>query len=467
MTTTIELKRYSDEETDDILTRALRGKNDRLTKADAITLSGLPTHLVDESLDRLLKKYKSRLEVTEEGELVYTFDGMVRRDQLTLAERLRAVGRWLAKAGMFAFKVWITLTLVVYVIVFVVVLLAAMFGGRSDDRDHRGPDLGWIFWLIWPNWGGYGNDYYGDRYGRRLPARDTRGRKKLIQSVYDFVFGPVRRAPDPLGDEREVLGLLRQNGGRVTATDLVAMFGWSYRQAEEEATRLLADYDGDPEVTDEGVIVYSFPKLLKSADTAIVPATPKMVWERVETRPDLTSNKTSTDGLIGGFAIFNLFVSFFAAGWARMRFGLAGPGWDWFFTGFPLLFFTLFLSIPGARALARKVGDKRRDKRNRRRKAFKQVLDANGAPLPAEPDIEELALDLEGEPELDAAKNEKVMKFPRPAEERAAVRKVLAGADVAKERQIGPIIFGGDDADVALDEPKPIGPTAAAKRLKQ
>jgi hypothetical protein len=59
------------------------------------------------------------------------------------------------------------------------------------------------------------------------------------------------------------------------------------------------------------------------------------------------------------------------------------------------------------------------------------------------------------------------MKFPRPAEERAAVRKVLAGADVAKERQLGPIIFGGDDADVALDEPKPIGPTAAAKRLKQ
>ena len=105
MTTTIELKRYSDEETDDILTRALRGKNDRLTKADAITLSGLPTHLVDESLDRLLKKYKSRLEVTEEGELVYTFDGMVRRDQITLAERLRSVGRWLARAGMFAFKV--------------------------------------------------------------------------------------------------------------------------------------------------------------------------------------------------------------------------------------------------------------------------------------------------------------------------------------------------------------------------
>src|SRR5262249_13270529 len=190
----------------------------------------------------------------------------------------------------------------------------------------------------------YGSTYggYRDAYGRRLPPRDTKGRKKLIQAVYDFVFGPVRPAPDKLADEREVLGFLRAHDGRMTSTDLVAMFGWSYRQAEEESTRLLADYDGDPEVTDDGVIVYAFPKLLKSADAAIVPTTPKMAWERVETRPELTSNKPSTDTLVGGFAVFNLLVSFFAAGWARTRFGLAGPVWDWFFTGFPLLFFTLF-----------------------------------------------------------------------------------------------------------------------------
>jgi hypothetical protein len=451
----IALKQYSDAETDEILTRALRGKDGRLTKADAITLSGLPSHLVDDSLDRLLKRYRSRLEVTEDGELLYTFDGMVRRDRPTLAERARAVGRWLARAGMWAFKVWITVTLVVYFVVFVVVLLAAMFGGRSDDRDHRGgPDLGWIFWLFWPDWR-YGSTYggYRDSYGRRLPPRDKSGRKKLIQSVYDFVFGPVQPAPDKLAAEREVLGFLRAHDGRLVATDLVAMFGWSYHQAEEEATRLLADYDGDPDVTDDGVIVYSFPKLLKSADTALVPATPKMAWERVETRPPLTSNKPSTDTLVGGFAVFNLVVSFFAAGWARARFGLAGPGWDFFFTGFPLLFFTLFLSIPGARAIARKVGDARRDRRNRRRQALKKVLDANGAPLPADPDLEALALDLEGEPDLSAA-GDKVMKFPRPAEERGAAKKLLAGTDVAREKQIGKVIFGGDDADAELDEHK-------------
>jgi hypothetical protein len=449
--TAIELKRYSDDETDEILTRALRGKDGRLTKADAITLSGLPTHLVDDSLDRLLKRYRSRLEVTEDGELLYTFDGMVRRDQATLGERLRSVGRWLARAGMWTFKVWITLTLIVYFVVFVVVLLAAMFGGRSDQRDSRGPDLGWIFWLIWPN-SRYGSSYggYQDGYGRRLPPRDTKGRKKLIQSVYDFVFGPVQPAPDKLADEREVLGFLRQHDARLTATDLVAMFGWSYHQAEEEATRLLSDYDGDPEVTDDGVIVYAFPKLLKSADAALVPATPKMAWERVETRPALTSNKPSTDTLVGGFAVFNLVISFFAAGWARARFGLAGAGWDFFFTGFPLLFFTLFLSIPGARVLARKVGDKRRDRRNRRRQAVKKIIDANGAPLPADPDLEELALELEGEPDLSPA-GEKVMKFPRPAEERGAAKKILAGANVAREKQIGKVIFGGDDAETDED----------------
>src|SRR5262249_59075010 len=83
--TTIEAKHYTPEQADDALTQALRGKKGRLTKADAITVSGLPSYVVDESLERLLKAYKSRLEVTDDGELLYSLGpGMVRRDDPTL-----------------------------------------------------------------------------------------------------------------------------------------------------------------------------------------------------------------------------------------------------------------------------------------------------------------------------------------------------------------------------------------------
>jgi hypothetical protein len=450
--TTLEVKRFSPDAADATLTQVLRGRKGRLTKADAVTASGLPTHLVDESLERLLGRYRSRLEVTDDGELLYSFDpALVRRDEPTLRERVAAAARIAARAGMWLFKAWIMVTLVVYVIAFLILLLAVMFGGnrRDDDRGWGGGNsLGWIWWFIMPDWR-YGHSHH-DRWGRSMQAPRSRAggpKKKFIHSVFDFVFGPAQPPRDKLADEREALAYIRGRQGRITATDLVELFGWSYRQAEEEVTRLLVDYDGDPEVTDEGVIVYSFPKLLRSAGEGgeVVPWKP--AWEKLESRPKLTGNSKGTDVLIGAFAGFNLIMSFFAAGWARMRFGLVGPEWDLLLTGFPLAFFGLFLAIPLARAGARVASDRRREARNQRRLAVRRVLEAGGAPLPAERGLEALLVPLEGEPEV-AADGGMLVRFPRVAEERAALARHLKTIDVGAEKQIGKVIFGGDDDEV-------------------
>ncbi len=462
--TTLEKKSYSPVEVDETMEKALRGRQGKLTKADAIAVSGLPSHMVDDSLERMLKRYRSRLEVTEDGELLYSFDpALVRRDELTLAERARVVGRWLATAGMWFFKAWIMVTLVAYVIAFVVLLLAVMFGGRSRDDDRGGfggGGFGWMWWFLLPD--PYHRHGYiqRDRWGRPLitehpPARGRFGRpggpkKKFLHTVYDFVFGPARPERDRLADEREILGYLREHDGRITATDLVMMFGWSYPRAEEEVTRLLIDYDGDPQVTDDGVIIYEFPKLLRSAeDNAIERWTP--AWDKLEQRPALTSNSKTADWLVGGFAAFNLFMSFFAASWARMRFGLAGPTWDFLLTVFPLVFFTIFLSIPLARAGLRLAGDRGRKERNDRRLALKRVFAAEGGPLPADPALEALLLPLAGEPEAGEG-GKMFVRFPRIAEEREALQRYLAGVDVGAEKRIGKVIFGGDDDEANPDD---------------
>lgn len=480
--TTLEKKTYTPEAADQALVRALRGKQGRLTRADAVTISGLPTHLVDDSLERLLKRYRSRLEVTDDGELLYSFDpSLARRDEPTLAERVREVGHALARAGMWVFKAWIMVTLVVYVIAFVVLLLAVMFGGsnrRDDDRwgggGHGGGGLGWLWWFLMPDWH-YGYGYRRDAWGRPLPGPAPRSRfqrqggpkKKFLYSVYDFVFGPAKPERDKLADEREVLAYLREHDGRITATDLVMLFGWSYPKAEEEVTRLLVDYDGDPEVTDEGVIVYSFPKLLKSAEAPkeLVPWKP--AWEKLETRPVLTGNGKATDVLIGAFAGFNLFMSFFAASWARMRFGLAGPTWDFLLTVFPLAFFGIFLAIPLVRTGARAVGDRAREGRNARRLAVKQVLDAGGKALPSSPALEPLLVPMQGEPEVGPG-GEMLLRFPRVAEEREALAKHVAAIDVGAEKRIGQVIFGGDDDEVEKTRRELEGePVPSLPRLKR
>jgi hypothetical protein len=447
--TTFEEKKLSAPAADQALVKALRGKRGQLTKADAVAASGLPTHLVDESLDRLLKEYRSHLAVTEEGELLYSFEpGMVRRGEPTFAERVRAAGRWLARAGMWVFKVWITVTLVAYVVAFLVLLLGAMFGGSDRDRRssrHGDGGLGWLIWMFTPNWG-YGYGYHRDPWGRPIPGPEQRRRiggrprKKILQSVYDFVFGPALPAPDKLADEREALAYIRENDGRITATDLVALHGWSYRRAEEEATRLLVDYDGEPEVTEDGVLVYAFPALLKSTDSD-ASRDWKPTWQKPEKNPKLTDNSPTANWVIGAFAGFNLLVSFFAAGWARAQYGLSGAVWTFFFTVFPLIFFTLFLSVPGLRALAARVGNRRRALRNKRRESIRRILAADGGPLPMTDDLSALALPLEGEPDTTEA-GDPVITFARVREEKAAVKRHIAGLDLSKERSLGPVIFG-------------------------
>jgi hypothetical protein len=449
----------SPEAADRALEHALKGKRGRLTKADAIAVSGLPAYTVDESLDRLLGRYRSHLSVTDEGELLYEFDpGLVRRDAPTLAERARAVGAVVARGAKWVFKIWITVTLIVYLIAFVALALAAIFGGGDRDRrDSRrsssGDDgLGWLWWFFMPNW----NTGYGGGYGTRSlpPAHRRQGPKKtFIQSVFDFVFGPPPPRPE-LDRDREAIAYLRDNDGRATATDLVVLNGWSYARAEEEAARLMVRYEGEPEITEGGTIVYAFPQLLKTTSEIDDAATWKPCWQKKEAiSPPLTNNSTGMNVLIGAFAGFNLFMSFFGAQYAAARWHLDGAAWRFFWTTFPLTFFAIFLSVPAARWIGRAISDGKRRKRNRRRELVREVIDANGASLPDGPEMRQLALELEGDVDLDEEKGEKIWRFPRPAEEKDEIRKYLQGVDLTSERRVGQVIFGSED-----ESPKPLPP---------
>jgi hypothetical protein len=441
--TTIEPKHLAAREADTALVKAIRGRRGELTKADAVAASGLPTHVVDESLERLLKQYKSHLAVTEEGELLYSFEpSFTPRGAPTLGDRLRAAWQWLARGAISAFRVVIAAALIIYFVLFVILMIVALTSG-GDRRRRRGFDLPlWLFWWSPGTFRGLPHD----RYGRAV----VKGPKKpFIQSVYDFVFGPARPPHDPLADEREILAFLRENGGRLTATDLVTLHGWSYRRAEEEATRLLVDYDGEPEVTEEGVLVYAFPKLLRTASDGEAEGGWRPAWQKLEPRPRLTGNKSSTNWLVGLFAAFNVFGSIVLPDVARAEWGLAGTGWEIALRWVPMVLFGLFLVLPGLRAVSRWVGDRGRAKRNRRRELVREILAERGGPFPITDEKRALALPFEGEMDVND-RGEPFIVFHRVKEEREALKKHLAGVDLSSERRVGPVLFGSDgDRDLS------------------
>lgn len=106
-----------------------------------------------------------------------------------------------------------------------------------------------------------------DAFGLIRSMSDRKGGTAIFRDAWlelrDFVFGarsgPRMESGDELKDERQLTELLVQKKGLVTARDLVTLFGWDLSQADAELSRILLDYGGDIEVTEEGHLVYVFP----------------------------------------------------------------------------------------------------------------------------------------------------------------------------------------------------------------
>lgn len=441
------------------LKQKARGRTElvRVTRADAVALTGMASEQADPALKALVSRYRSHVAVTEEGELIYQFDpSLERRDAVPLRQRLAALADLAWRGFKLAFKVWIAITLVVYVVAFVLMMLALVFARSSDDRDDRHGDGGGLFWLwfwLMPDWAPR-HDPYG-RYRRRLPERP---KKRFYQSVFDFVFGPKGAPVDPKESDKRLIAFLRDHKGRVTATELVALTGLSLEAADEELTRLMVEYDGDVEVGEDGVLVYNFAHLLTSAESA--GTWWSWVWDRGEPAPQLTGNTPGTNAVVGGFAGFNLLAALTIGPAFLQRAGLAGdPTASFLVTAFPLAFSTLFLGVPAARLGVEKRRARKRERRKVRRELLREVFahpgqpfdpealsalvaERTGQPLPeVRAQLERLLPELDGDVDTDAAGNVRYV-FPRLAEEQRAIGHVRERAALPA---LGEVVFSSEE----------------------
>jgi hypothetical protein len=431
---------------------ALRGRGAKLTRADAIAASGLPDDEAGRALTTLLKQYRSHLSATESGELLYEFDPtFTPRDALTWRQRGAALGRQLWKGFRFLFKVAIVATLVGYFALFVAMMVAMIVARNSSDRDDDRGGFGFEGLLWFWGWdtrpGGYG---YGRPQGR---FSERKARVPFYKRVFAFVFGPPTPAVDPLEDEKRIVAYIRSEQGRIAAVDLVRLMGWSFPRAEEEATRLMIDYGGDPEVTDDGVIVYAFKELRKTAGGAGDAAALGWASERLEATPPLTGNEAETNALIGLFNGFNLLAPFWIVPAFEARVHVSLASWQFLFRDFPLAFSAVFFAIPAGRWLKARLEAARRRTRNDRRRLLGRIFTRAGArpreelaPTPelgALLDRELVALggDVALEPD---DRGRPLYTFPRIEQETAAVAKARAAAP-STERDAGAVVFSSLD----------------------
>jgi len=256
-----------------------------ITFQDIAANTGLPLEQVKSLVPSALDEYSARLEVTESGEILFSFPGgFVSRYRgiLPILKRfLSSLFRFFTAAIKLIFKFWILVMLIGYFLLFVAIAIASVFlsvSGSFNSRNRRsgrGGSMNFsfgIFNLFFRLW--FYSEIFGSgrrRYGSSLlPGRKKSsgaGGQPLYKAVFSFVFGD----DDPNRDgettgRKEFISYLRKMRGVVSLPELIILTGLPPQDAETLMMQLCAEFKGSPEVTDEGTVVYRFEEILLSAE---------------------------------------------------------------------------------------------------------------------------------------------------------------------------------------------------------
>ncbi len=352
-------------------------------------------------VETLMKKYSCRMLVTDHGELIYDFGGLVRRNRKTLREHLYKMAGLMWKAFTYFFKVWIMVMLVGYFVVFIVLLLGiAVASLQGDDRD-QGLNMNsgafavifrvlteFFFWKTITGHYSYRHDRHGYRYRQYEPvasdlfkSQNHHRKKKFIISVFDFVFGPHRAKIHPFENQREVATYIRENNGIITIEEVRALAGWKGKRADEFFTEIISSFDGETKVSDKGVIYGEFTDFLsgkhtdKSTDIVFY-------WDEFEPEYSLNGNSTRQNVIIAGM---NLFVLLMSLGVLASQSKTATEGIlsiQIYIGMIPFVYSSLFFIIPLVRSLINGVFEKQRHLNNVRKRLMKEIYRNNKVKMP-------------------------------------------------------------------------------------
>jgi hypothetical protein len=389
--------------------------NSRFTRTEAAALTGLAFDQIEAGLREMVVRYECRLQVTENGDIIYDFGkNLHRRGEKSFAEYFEELLDRLWLIFTYIFKAWITVTLIVYCVIFVVLLLAVVL--KSDSRKSRRSGVGFdlivrIFLSIFQwNTGSdhiyYETDRYGYRYQKYKPKTytDEQKGKGVIAAVYDFVFGPPRVKPDPLANHREAAAFIRSNNNILVTTDLKALAGWNALDAAAFFSECIARFGGEIKVSNNGIMYGEFEQLNRSIDSA-KDSDIQFYWDEYEPDYQFSGNTTAHNSIIICLNLFNLVAS------GSILLGLFPEliGWNLLLGWIPFVFSLLFFIIPICRGVIIHFAGKRRHWNNIRKRIMQIIFNKQGEPMSVDYVLGEVNTNSSQEERLDRSLVEKML----------------------------------------------------------
>ena len=261
--------------------QSIRDLGRRVTAADVATKTGLPLHLATFELNSIAAETGGHLEVATTGDIAYRFPVGFQNAYLTkgIRKAFEEIAAVVFKVGFYLLRISFGIMLILSLLVIMLLLLALLMRGSNDRDDGRfNFRLGFFDWMILRDllyWGSYAG--YPSPYQQRSVKRHD---ANFLLSCFSFLFGDGNPNVG-LEDEKWKLTAqgIRAHKGVVTAEQLAPYLG-SDPKNEDAVLPVLVRFQGRPEVTDSGNIVYVFPSLQVSAAAALATNVPEYLEER-------------------------------------------------------------------------------------------------------------------------------------------------------------------------------------------
>ncbi|MBD1910593.1 MULTISPECIES: hypothetical protein [unclassified Leptolyngbya] len=262
--------------------RAVEQLHYRVTAGDVAAQAGMDLQLAEQGLLTLASEVGGHMQVSETGELAYVFprgmQGILQGKyfRLRLQKWWSQIWRVLFYLIRVSFGVVLIASLVLIVLTLIIIaiaLSAASSQNRDNDRGGGG-GFGPVFlprlW-IGPDWFYLFSPGYGRRSYERRQFRGRDGQMSFLESIFSFLFGDGN--PNTNLEERRwqaIATTIRNNGGSVVAEQISPYLdnlgNGSSRDLEDYMLPVLSRFNGRPEVSPEGDLIYRFPELQVMAE---------------------------------------------------------------------------------------------------------------------------------------------------------------------------------------------------------
>ena len=364
-----------------LVLKAIDDLGRRVTVADVAAKTGLPVLVTNAELNQVAADTQGHLQVSTKGDIAYEFPQGFQNAYLATGfkKTLQDIGKKAFDVGFAILRASFGIMLVlsfIAVILLVIAAVLAMNSSKDGDRDGGGFDFDFFDYMILRDLFFWGTpSYYPSYIDYSKPTTARPDKSNFLHNCFSFLFGDGD--PNAHLEERQwqtVAQVIRKFNGVVTAEQIAPYTGADPKN-EDGILPVLVRFNGVPEVTDNGNILYTFPSLQVSASRLEIATTPAFLREFP--RP---FTEASADELIPVYILAG--VNFLGSWWLFSQSGRV----DILITLHSLVmvlvvYGTFFVLVPTLRYIGVQVLNQRIEARNDRKKEAASFVNNPGKEL--------------------------------------------------------------------------------------